>query len=108
MIENNLCVDIQHYWKPSEEYEIVPTKKGPCLRPFEFKTFKHMIEEIETSLPELTDGKYCYEREDHEIKRVCFGVAFAILTISQTVENQADIVIHFRTLYLTYLKKAVE
>ncbi|XP_053388402.1 uncharacterized protein LOC123540135 [Mercenaria mercenaria] len=29
--ENSVCVDIRQHWKP--ENEVVPTKKGICLRP---------------------------------------------------------------------------
>jgi hypothetical protein len=32
--DNSVCVDIRQYWKP--EQEIVPTKKGKCLRPKEY------------------------------------------------------------------------
>ena len=31
--EGSACMDIRQYWKPQEE--VVPTKKGLCLRPLE-------------------------------------------------------------------------
>ena len=37
--ENNPCVDIRQFWKPEEE--IVPCKKGLCLRPGEYQSFRY-------------------------------------------------------------------
>lgn len=35
--QDNPCVDNRQYWKPSNYTTIVPTKRGLCLRPTEFK-----------------------------------------------------------------------
>ena len=51
--ENIVCVDIRQYWKPNEE--VVPTKKGICLRPKEYNRLKELIPSIGKALPEL-DG----------------------------------------------------
>lgn len=64
--ENNPCVDIRQYWKPNEESDIVPTRKGLCLRPFEFTVFKGLLVDIENCLPELKNVKCCSERDDHQ------------------------------------------
>ena len=61
--EGNVCVDIRQYWKP--ETEVVPTKKGLCLRPFEYKRLKELIPEIGKALPELDVVVPCALRSDH-------------------------------------------
>ena len=38
--EKSACVDIRQYWKPLEE--VIPTKKGLCLRPDEFNRLKEL------------------------------------------------------------------
>lgn len=64
--ENNPCVDIRQYWKPNEESDIVPTRKGLCFRPFEFNALKDLLPDIENCLPELKDVECCSERVDHQ------------------------------------------
>ena len=38
--EGSTCMDIRQYWKPQEE--VVPTKKGLCLRPLEYIAVKEL------------------------------------------------------------------
>ena len=61
--ENNPCVDLRQYWKPEEE--VLPTKKGLCLRPFEYGRLKMMISEVGQALPELNGVVPCYLQSDH-------------------------------------------
>lgn len=63
--QDNPCVDIRQYWKPSNYITIVPTKRGLCLRPTEFKALQSYISDIEKLLPELKDVIPCYMRDDH-------------------------------------------
>lgn len=63
--ENNPCVDIRQYWKPDKESDIVPTRKGLCLRPFEFSAFEALLVD-ENCIPELKDVQCCSERDDHQ------------------------------------------
>lgn len=49
--ENNPCVDIRQYWKPNDDSDIVPTRKGLCLRPFEFTVFKGLLHGRHRKLP---------------------------------------------------------
>ncbi len=42
--QGSVCVDIRRYWKPQEE--VVPTKKGICLRPAEYSRLKELLPEI--------------------------------------------------------------
>ena len=60
---NGSCVDIRKYWKPEEE--VVPTKKGLCLRPFEYQRLKELITEIGLTLPELDAVVPCGLQSDH-------------------------------------------
>jgi hypothetical protein len=64
--EDNPCVDILQYWKPEADSDVVPTKKGLCLRPIEYKLFRDVLEETEKLLPELKDVERCIERDDHQ------------------------------------------
>ena len=61
--ENSVCVDIRQYWKPNEE--VVPTKKGICLRPKEYNRLKELIPSIGKALPELDGVVPCYLQSDH-------------------------------------------
>ena len=61
--ENSVCVDIRQYWKPNEE--VVPTKKGICLRPKEHNRLKELIPSIGKALPELDGVVPCYLQSDH-------------------------------------------
>ena len=49
------CMDIRQYWKPQEE--MVPTKKGLCLRPQEYIDVKELTTEIGRALPETRRGR---------------------------------------------------
>ena len=61
--ESSLCVDIRQYWKPNEE--VVPTKKGICLRPKEYERLKELMPNIGKTLPELDGVIPCYLQSDH-------------------------------------------
>ena len=61
--EGNPCMDIRQYWKPKDE--VIPTKKGLCLRPIEYSVLKELIPEIGTTLPELDAVVPCYMQSDH-------------------------------------------
>ncbi|MES9951130.1 MAG: transcriptional coactivator p15/PC4 family protein, partial [Candidatus Thiodiazotropha sp.] len=61
--DKSVCVDIRQYWKPQEE--VVPTKKGLCLRPDEYKRLKELAPEIGKVLPELDSVVPCYMQSDH-------------------------------------------
>ena len=56
-------MDIRQYWKPQEE--VVPTKKGLCLRPIEYIAVKELVPEIGRALPELDGVVPCYMQSDH-------------------------------------------
>ena len=57
------CVNIRQYWKPEEE--VVPTKKGLCLRSIEYNKLKELIPEIGKILPDLNAVVPCYLQSDH-------------------------------------------
>ena len=61
--ENNPCVDIRQYWKP--ENEVVPCKKGLCLRPEEYRRLQEVISDISASIPELDTVVPCAFQSDH-------------------------------------------
>ena len=61
--EGSAHMDIRQYWKPQEE--VVPTKKGLCLRPLEYIDVKELIPEIGRVLPELEGVVLCYVQSDH-------------------------------------------
>ena len=59
----NPCVDIRQHWKPEDG--VIPTKKGLCLKPLEYKRLKDMVPEIAETLPELDGVVPCYLQSDH-------------------------------------------
>ena len=59
------CVDIRQYWRPPNQKELVPTKKGLCLRPVEYRTLKSRVSELHKVIPELQTLVPCFLREDH-------------------------------------------
>ena len=61
--ENSVCVDIRQYWQPAKE--VVPTRKGICLRPEEYKQLKEHMQDIGRALPELDAVVPCYLQIDH-------------------------------------------
>ena len=61
--ENSVCVDIRQYWKPEEE--VIPTKKGVCLRPLEYLRLKELLPEIGNVLPELNGVVPYFLQSDH-------------------------------------------
>ena len=63
--QDNPCVDIPQYVKPSSQPESVPTKRGLCLRPSEYQTLKTRFNEIEKHLPELENVVPCYMQDGH-------------------------------------------
>lgn len=61
--EGSTCMNIRQYWRPQEE--VVPTKKGICLRPAEYTALKELVPEIGRALPELDAVVPCYMQSDH-------------------------------------------
>ena len=61
--ERNPCVDIRQHWKPKND--VVPCKKGLCLRPSEYEALKNRVPDIIQTLPELDSMVLCMFREDH-------------------------------------------
>ena len=61
--ENSVGVDIRQYWKPKEE--VIPIKKGICLRPLEYVRLKELLPEIGNALPELNGVVPCFLQNDH-------------------------------------------
>lgn len=60
------CVNIRIYWKPENEENLVPTKKGICLRPLEYGKLKSHLSSIEKAFPELETTEPCFLQEDHQ------------------------------------------
>ena len=48
--EGSACMDISQYWKPQEE--VVPTKKGLCLRALEYIAVEEFVPELVRALPQ--------------------------------------------------------
>lgn len=63
LADKSVCMDIRQYWKPQEE--LVPTKKGICLRPQEYDRLKELLPEIGNALPELNVVVPCFLQSDH-------------------------------------------
>ena len=61
--EGSLCMDIRQFWKPKDE--LVPNKKGLCLRPIDYSDLKELVPQIGTTLPELDRVVPCYMQSDH-------------------------------------------
>ena len=61
--ESNPCVDIRKYWKPEEE--IVPTRKGLCMRPREYLRLKEIVADVGAVIPELDGIVPCQFQSDH-------------------------------------------
>lgn len=61
--KGSVCVDIRQFWKP--ENDVVPTRKGICLRPAEYSRLKELMPEIGRNLPELDAVVPCYLQSDH-------------------------------------------
>ena len=66
--EGSACMDIRQYWKPQEE--VVPMKKGLCLRPLECIAVKELVPEIGRVLPKLDGVVPCYMQSHHILTRV--------------------------------------
>lgn len=60
------CVNIRKYWKPENEENLVPTKKGICLRPLEYLNLKLHLSSIEKAVPELETIEPCFLQDDHQ------------------------------------------
>ena len=63
---DNPCVDIRKYWKPENEVNLVPTKKGICLRPTEYVNLKSHVSNLEKEVPQLETIVPCFMRDDHQ------------------------------------------
>jgi len=61
--EGNPCVDLRQHWKPADQ--VVPCKKGLCLRPSEYRILKEAIPHIASAIPELSALVPCQYRSDH-------------------------------------------
>ena len=61
--EGSGCVDIRQYWKPEED--LIPTKKGLCLRSFEYTRLKECLFDIGQALPHLSAVVPCHLQSDH-------------------------------------------
>ena len=61
--EGSSCMYIRQFWKPKDE--LVPTKKGLCLRPIEYSALKELVPQIRTMLPEWDRVVPCYMQSDH-------------------------------------------
>ena len=48
---DNPCVNIRKYWKPENEENLVPTKKGICLRPAEYVNLKSHVSKFPNLKP---------------------------------------------------------
>jgi hypothetical protein len=64
--KDNPCIDVRQYWTPPNQTEVIPTKKGLCLRPTKYKTLRDCVPDIENNLPELKNVIPCYMRDDHK------------------------------------------
>jgi hypothetical protein len=63
--KDNPCVNIRKFWQPPNEQNLVPTKKGLCLRPAEYRALKTHQDEIEKIVPQLNTLVPCFMRDDH-------------------------------------------
>jgi len=61
--EGNPCVDVRQHWKPADQ--VVPCKKGLCLRPSEYRILKEAIPHIGSAIPELSALVPCQYQSDH-------------------------------------------
>lgn len=61
--EGNPCVDIRQFWKPSED--VVPTRKGLCLRQLDYRRLKKILSDIGEVIPELSSFVPCAFQSDH-------------------------------------------
>ena len=64
--KDNPCVDLRQYWKPPNTDDKGPTKKGLCMRPWEYEVLKSLLSEIESLIPELENVVPCYIMDDHQ------------------------------------------
>lgn len=64
--EDSFCVGIGRYWKPENGENLVPTKKGICLRPLEYLNLKLHLSSIEKAVPELETIEPCFLQDNHQ------------------------------------------
>lgn len=62
---NNNCINIRQFWLPPNQTEIVPTKKGICLRSSEYAKLKAAASMIGDFVPELNAVVPCPYSSDH-------------------------------------------
>ena len=62
---DNPCVDIRKYWNPENEVNLVPIKKGICLRPAEYGTLKSHASNLEKEVPQLETIVPRFMCDDH-------------------------------------------
>lgn len=63
--QGNPCVNIRQYWRPPDKEMLVPTKRGLCFRPMEYRALKYHIAEIEKVIHELESLVSCFLCDDH-------------------------------------------
>ena len=86
--EGSSCMDIRQFWKPKDE--VVPTKKGLCLRPLEYSALKEVIPEIGTTLPELDAVVPYYMQSDHMINWERYSAPNVTRMTLQTGEHDLE------------------
>lgn len=62
---NSICVDNRQCWFPKNRTEVVPTRKGICLKPTEYGKVKNTACVIGDFVPELISVVPCPYRSDH-------------------------------------------
>ncbi len=63
---NGTCINIRQYWLPPNKTEVVPTKKGICLRSSEYAKLKDVVCVIGDFVPELSSVVPCPYSSDHQ------------------------------------------
>lgn len=72
--QGNPCVNIRQYWRPPGNETLVPTKRGLCLRPVEYRALKFHIAEIEKVIPKLQSLVPCFCVMIIWTNKACFNV----------------------------------
>ncbi len=67
------CIDIRRYFKPSDDGKILATRKGICLRFFEWDALRKRVQDVRDKVSELANAKPCCSRDDHMSQIVYFA-----------------------------------
>ncbi|CAG2202428.1 unnamed protein product [Mytilus edulis] len=62
----SVCLDLRQHWLSPNNTEVVPTKKGICLRPAEYVKLKDVASVIGDFVPELCSIVPCPYSSDHQ------------------------------------------